>query len=197
MLKVGITGGLGSGKSLVSDMVEKMGCYVFDADSVGKKILADDPNVQNELIAEFGSDILSADETINRQKLARIAFQDEDHQMRLNAVVHPYIFEAIDKEYDRLNEEGQIEVFVVDGALIYESGLDSHLDYTIVVTAPLAMRLSRAISRGNLNRDQILKRMELQWTDEDKISLANYVINNTSDEAHLERQVKEIFSQFI
>jgi dephospho-CoA kinase len=197
MLKVGITGGLGSGKSIASKVVKEMGCYVFDADAEGKKLLVSNLNVQNELIAEFGSDILNGDDTINRQKLARTAFQDEDHQMRLNTVIHPYIFDEIDKQYEKLLDEGQHEVFVVDGALIFESGLDSHLDYTVVITAPFAMRMSRALSRGGLNRDQIQKRMELQWKDEDKISLANYVINNTKDEDYLTQQIKEIFGQFI
>jgi len=197
MLKVGITGGLGSGKSIASKVVKKMGCYVFDADAEGKKLLVSNLNVQNELIAEFGSDILNGDDTINRQKLARTAFQDEDHQMRLNTVIHPYIFDEIDKQYEKLLDEGQHEVFVVDGALIFESGLDSHLDYTVVITAPFAMRMSRALSRGGLNRDQIQKRMGLQWKDEDKISLANYVINNTKDEDYLTQQIKEIFGQFI
>ncbi|NQV36968.1 MAG: dephospho-CoA kinase [Candidatus Marinimicrobia bacterium] len=197
MLKVGITGGLGSGKSIASKVVKKMGCYVFDADAEGKILLVSNLNVQNELIAEFGSDILNGDDTINRQKLARTAFQDEDHQMRLNTVIHPYIFDEIDKQYEKLLDEGQHEVFVVDGALIFESGLDSHLDYTVVITAPFAMRMSRALSRGGLNRDQIQKRMGLQWKDEDKISLANYVINNTKDEDYLTQQIKEIFGQFI
>lgn len=197
MLKVGITGGLGSGKSVASKYVKEMGCYVFDADAEGKNLLATNPEVQSELIAEFGSDILNGDDTINRQKLARTAFQDENHLMRLNAVVHPYIFNEIDKQYEKLLDKSQHEVFVVDGALIFESGLDSHLDYTVVITAPFALRMSRALSRGNLNRDEILKRMELQWKDEDKISLADYVINNTKDEAYLAQQVKEIFGQFI
>ena len=128
MLKVGITGGLGSGKSIASKYVKEMGCYVFDADAEGKTLLDTNPDVQNELIAEFGSDILNVDDTINRQKLARTAFQDEDHLMRLNAVVHPYIFNEIDKQYEKLLDKSQHEVFVVDGALIFESGLDSHLD---------------------------------------------------------------------
>ncbi len=197
MIKVGLTGGLGSGKSVASQFVKDLGCFVFDADVIGKEILANNPTIQNELIAEFGSDILNGSGEINHKKLARTAFQDEDHQMRLNSIVHPYIFDEIDTQYDKLLAEGQYQVFVVDGALIFESGLDSHMDYTVVVTAPFALRMSRALSRGNLNRDQIMKRMELQWKDEDKISLANYVINNSKDEKYLEQQVRDIFSQFM
>ncbi len=197
MLRIGITGGLGSGKSVASAFIRELGCYVLDADKVAKELLDNNVDVQNELIDEFGSDILNADDTINRQKLARVAFQDEDHQMRLNAVIHPYIFEAIDSSYEAVLKEGKHDVFVVDGALIYESGLDAHLDYTVVVTAPLAIRMSRALARGNLSRDEIQRRMDLQWRDEDKINLADYVINNDRDEEHLRKQVNDIFRQFI
>ncbi|MFQ6604602.1 MAG: dephospho-CoA kinase [Fidelibacterota bacterium] len=197
MLRIGITGGLGSGKSIASGFIKELGCYVLDADKVAKELLESNVEVQNELIDEFGSDILNADNTINRQKLARVAFQDEDHQMRLNAVIHPYIFEAIDSRYEAVLKEGKHVVFVVDGALIYESGLDAHLDYTVVVTAPLAVRMSRALARGKLNRDEIQRRMDLQWRDEDKINLADYVINNDKDEEHLKKQVNDIFQQFV
>lgn len=197
MLKVGITGGLGSGKSSATKYIRKLNCHIFDADFEAKKLLQSNQNVQNELIAEFGTDILNVDQTINHEKLARTAFQDEDHQSRLNTVIHPYIFEEFDRQYDIILKKGQQTAFVVDGALIYESGLDSHLDYVIVVTAPLALRMSRTLARGKLNRDQILRRMDLQWQDDDKINLADFVIHNDRDEAHLEKQVKDIFSQFI
>ena len=89
MLKVGLTGSIGCGKSTASAFLKEMGAYIFDADTEAKKLLTKNPIVQSELIAEFGTDIMGPGNTISKKKLAHIAFQDEDHQMRLNLVVHP------------------------------------------------------------------------------------------------------------
>jgi dephospho-CoA kinase len=197
MLKIGLTGGIGCGKSAASRYLQELGAYVFDADKEAKKILDENETVQSELIAEFGTDILNAEGKIDRKKLARVAFQDEDHQMRLNAIIHPYVFEEIDRQYNDLAKTGRYPVFVVDGALIYESGLDQHLDYTVVVTATLRHRMERAMQRGTLNRDEILKRMELQWSEESKVGLADFVVHNNGTEEELKTQIKEIFDNFI
>ena len=97
MLKVGLTGGIGSGKSTVSAIFQRLGAHIFDADSVAKDILENNETAQNEIIAEFGTDVLGPNEKIKKHKLARIAFQDENHQLRLNTIIHPYIFNFIDK----------------------------------------------------------------------------------------------------
>lgn len=197
MLKVGLTGGIGSGKSAASRIMDRLGAYVFEADREAKQILATNAVVQNELIAEFGSDILGADETIDRAKLARIALQDEDHQLRLNAIVHPYIFTRLDEQFETVLQNESFPIFVVDGALVYESGYDQHLDYVIVVTALLKNRLERALERGHLTREDILRRMELQWSEEDKISLADFVIHNDGTEEELASQVEAIYRQLV
>ena len=100
MLKIGLTGGIGSGKSSVSKLFQEWGTYVFDADSVAKKVLEENQTAQNEIISEFGTDILNKKNEIEKAKLARIAFQDENSQLRLNTIIHPYIFSEIDKEFD-------------------------------------------------------------------------------------------------
>ncbi|MEC9376494.1 MAG: dephospho-CoA kinase, partial [Candidatus Neomarinimicrobiota bacterium] len=125
MLKIGLTGGIGSGKSSVSALLKEWGTYIFDADTVAKDILANNETAQSEIIAEFGTDILGVDGKIDKKKLSRIAFQDEDHQLRLNTIIHPYIFREIDSEYDRILAKGKHDAFIVDAALIYESGADT------------------------------------------------------------------------
>ncbi|RMF10215.1 MAG: dephospho-CoA kinase [Candidatus Neomarinimicrobiota bacterium] len=193
MLKVGLTGGIGCGKSTASAILSELGAYIFDADKEAKHILDTNERVQSELIAEFGTDILGPDETIDRKKLARVSFQDEDHQLRLNAIVHPYIFEEIDRRFAQISSQGKYPLFVVDGALIFESGLDQHLDYIIVISSTMKHRIERALSRGTLTREEIIKRMELQWTDEDKIHSADFVIHNNSTEESLREQVEEVY----
>ena len=195
MLKIGLTGGIGSGKSSVSALFNKWGAYIFDSDKEAKLILESNETMQNELIAEFGTDVLNPKGSIDKAKLARIAFQDEDHQLRINTVMHPYIFSEIDKIYNKILASNKHEIFVVDAALIYESGADTHMDYVIVVTSHLKLRTERVMSRGDLNRDEFFKRLDLQWPDEDKIHIADFVIHNNGTEKQLETEAKTIYDR--
>ncbi|MFQ6607859.1 MAG: dephospho-CoA kinase [Fidelibacterota bacterium] len=195
MLKVGVTGGIGSGKSVASIRLEELGAYRFDADKEAKEILRNNEQVQKDLIEEFSSDILSPDRTINPEKLARVAFANEENQAVLNAIIHPHVFDSIDNRYEEVSVKGEATLFVVDAALIYESGLDQHLDYVIVVTAQFGQRMRRALQRGKLTRDQIQKRMDLQLPEEAKAKMADFIIDNNRSEEDLIRQVDEIYSQ--
>ena len=197
MLKIGLTGGIGSGKSSVSALLKEWGTYIFDADTVAKDILANNETAQSEIIAEFGTDILGVDGKIDKKKLSRIAFQDEDHQLRLNTIIHPYIFREIDSEYDRILAKGKHDAFIVDAALIYESGADTHMDYIIVVTSHLKLRTERVLSLRNLSRDEFFKRMELQWPDETKVHMADFVIHNNGTPKDLEKETKIVFKKLI
>ena len=195
MLKIGLTGGIGTGKSSVSTLFKEWGAYIFDADVVAKDIINNNDTAQSELIAEFGTDVLGADNKIDKKKLARIAFSDEDHQLRLNIIIHPYVFNEIDSTFDKVLADVNHEVFVVDAALIYESGADTHLDYVIVVTSHLRIRTERVMTRGGLTLDEFLQRVELQWPDEDKVHMADFVIHNNSAEEQLAAEAKKIYNR--
>ena len=193
MLKVGLTGGIGTGKSSVSSLFNDWGAYIFDADLVAKEILNHDNTAQGEIIAEFGTDILNKEGSIEKNKLARIAFQDENHQLRLNSIIHPYVFRKIDSSFDKILDKGAHDIFCVDAALIYESGTDTHMDYVVVVTSHLRLRTERVMKRGNLTRDEFLRRLELQWPDEDKVHMADYVIHNNGTKEDLIVESKKVY----
>ena len=193
MLKVGLTGCIGSGKSTVSSLFNDWGAYIFNADSVAKEILNYNNTAQGEVIAEFGTDVLDKYGKIEKSKLARIAFQDENHQLRLNTIIHPYVFRKIDSSFNEVLERGKHDIFCVDAALIYESGADTHMDYVIVVTSYLRLRTERVMERGDLTRDEFLRRLELQWPDEDKVSMADYVIHNNGTQEDLFTESKKIY----
>tara|TARA_Y100000590_G_scaffold458049_1_gene611955 strand:+ start:318 stop:911 length:594 start_codon:yes stop_codon:yes gene_type:complete len=197
MLKVGLTGGIGCGKSTVSAFFSEWGAYIFDADKIGQKILKENETAQNEIIAEFGTDVLGADNKIDKKKLSRIAFQDEYHQLRINTTIHPYIFREIDKQFDKIRKKGEHNLFVLDAALIYESGADTHMDYIIVVTSRMGLRTERVMDRGGLTRDEFLQRVNLQWPDEDKIHLADFVIQNNSTENSVKEEARMIFDKLL
>ncbi len=197
MLKVGITGGIGSGKSTASERMTELGAYVFDADKEAKQILAENEKIQEDLRNKFGTDLMDADNSINPKKLAKIAFSNEENQSILNAIVHPYVFDAIDERYNQVNERDDVPLFVVDAALVYESGIDQHLDYVVVVSAQYGARMNRALQRGTLMREDIQKRMDLQLPEELKVQMADFVIENIGDRDHLARQVDEIYQEII
>ena len=197
MLRVALTGGIGTGKSTASKILMELGAFIFNADREAKNILKNNETIQSELIAEFGTDIMSGDENIDNNKLARIAFQDQDHQLRLNSIIHPYVFQEIDKNFDDALKNGTHDIFVVDAALIYESGADTHMDYVIVITALLKIRMERALQRDTLSRDEILKRIDLQWSEEEKIALADFVIHNDGTEKELRDSVTDIYNQLV
>ena len=182
MLRIGLTGGIGTGKSTASKILSDLGAYIFDADKEAKEILLSNETIKNELISEFGSDIMTGDGKVDNNKLARVAFQDQDHQLRLNTIIHPYVFKEIDKCFDKELENGNHDVFVVDAALIYESGADTHMDYVIVITTLIKIRMERALARETLSREEILKRIDLQWPEEEKIALADFVVHNDGTE---------------
>jgi dephospho-CoA kinase len=197
MLRVGLTGGIGSGKSTASQHFSSLGAYVINADEEAKNLISTNETVQNELIAEFGTDIIDGTENVNKKKLARIAFQDQDHQQRLNSVVHPYIYNLIDKEFNQVLNVGKHDIFIVDGALIFESGYDVHLDYVIVVTAQLKHRMERALGRETLSREEILKRIEFQWPEKEKVNLADFVVHNDGTEKELHKNIEGLVKKLI
>jgi len=197
MLKIGLTGGIGSGKSTASKFFEKLGAFILDADKEAKNLLEKNEIVQHEVISEFGTDIINTTGKVDKNKLARVAFQDVDHQRRLNSVVHPYIYDLIDKTFDKVLSDGKYDVFIIDAAMIYESGYDIHLDYIIVITAQLKNRMERALARKTLTREEILKRIEFQWPEEEKVGMADFVIHNDGTEKELNDNIKSLIKKLI
>jgi dephospho-CoA kinase len=197
MLKFGLTGGIGSGKSTASSFLAKLGSYVFDTDTEAKIILDNNEDVQNNIIEEFGSDVLSHNGLIDNTKLAKVAFQDEDHQMILNSIIHPFVFRKLDKQFDKILSQNKHASFIVDGALIFESGIDQHLDSVLLIASSLKYRIARALNRGTLSKEEILRRSELQWTDEDKAASADYTIYNNGTEQELEEKIKIFHSEHL
>ena len=195
MLKVALTGGIGSGKSEVSALFNRWGAYIFDADEVAKQILDKNKTAQKELILEFGSDITSPERIIDKKKLSRVAFQNEFNQLKLNTIIHPYVFKEINLCFESILEKGNHDIFIVDAALIYESGADTHMDYVIVVTSHLRIRTERVMKRGDLNRNEFLKRVDLQWPEKDKIEMADFIIYNNESKDKLKKEAKKIYNQ--
>ena len=179
MLKIGITGNIGSGKTTVSKIFEILGVPVFYADDAAKKVMTHDPVLVGQLIDAFGAGSFFSDGALNRKHIADIVFKDETQLQLLNSLVHPAVFRAFDQWVaDRKN----VPYVLKEAALLFESDSYKMCDQTILVTAPLELRIKRVMQRDGLQRADILNRENKQFTEEKKKTLANFIIKNDDTE---------------
>ncbi len=173
-LTIGITGGIGSGKSTVCKVFKFLGVPVFEADVVAKNLINSNPKIKKELIHLFGSGIYMNNGTVNRKKLAQIIFNDDIQLAKINALIHP----AVKEEFRRWQKRQTTKYVLHEAAILFESGLYKDMDFTILVTAPKEERLERVMKRDNISKEMVLKRMGKQWTDEQLRKLATIEIKN-------------------
>lgn len=177
MLTVGLTGNVASGKTTVADRWRAAGVRVIDADAIGHAVVAEDADVQEALIKEFGGGILDYDERIDRGLLAEKALASTDRTKRLNDIVHPPLLERLDETLAEAEEDGE-SLIVVDAALVFEFHLDEVLDEVVLVTAPRELRAERLRRERGLSDETIEAIMAAQLSDTDKIEHSDYVIVN-------------------
>jgi dephospho-CoA kinase len=173
MYKVGITGGIGSGKSTLCQLLTAFGASLYDSDSRAKSLMAEDERLHDALCDEFGAECYN-DEGLNRSFLASKVFGDEEALRRLNAIVHP----AVRADFRRWAAEPRSEYVILESAILFESGFDSEVDTTIAVLAPLEERLRRTVERDGVSREDVLRRIAHQMSDDELHSRADRTIVN-------------------
>jgi dephospho-CoA kinase len=198
MLRVGLTGGIASGKSTVARMMAERGAQVLDADQVVRDLMQPGKPVYRQVVQHFGREIVNPDGEINRKRVADAVFPT-GRVRDLNSIVHPAVIESQDRwmaEVERRDPQGMA---VVEAALILEAGAREHFDKIVVVTAPLKQRAERFAKRLKVSQEaaraEVERRSKAQMPDEEKIKFADYVIANSGDLAGLEKQVQQVFSQ--
>ncbi|MDR2859767.1 MAG: dephospho-CoA kinase [Mediterranea sp.] len=189
-IKIGITGGIGSGKSVVSRLFELMGVPVYISDKESKRITTSDPFIRKELVALLGKEIYRG-EKLNKSLLASYTFESPDQTKTINNIIHPHV----QKDFQRwAAERSCYSILAMESAILIESGFVYETDITVMVYAPIKQRLERAVKRDASLREHVLKRMQSQMSDEEKKKLANYVILNDG-EASLISQVESILKE--
>ncbi|MDZ7369688.1 MAG: dephospho-CoA kinase [candidate division KSB1 bacterium] len=188
---VGLTGTLGSGKSLAAQMMRDRGACIVDMDQVGKWVVDHDPAVRKELQRVFGSGIFDSEGRLRRSELAQIVFNDKEALARLNAAVHPAMVNRAVQEVEKAKRL-DCRCVVVDAALLFELGFERYCDLTVFVDAPLQVCLERAVRFKGFSREQALARIAAQWPAERKRAMADRVLDNSGSSADLERQVDEL-----
>ncbi|NVK04904.1 MAG: dephospho-CoA kinase [Flavobacteriia bacterium] len=186
MLNVGLTGGIGSGKSTVAQIFEAFGIPCYYADDRAKELMRSDENLKSDLIEEFGADVYQ-DGSLNRSLLAKIIFEDDSARERINGLVHP----AVGRDYEEWQANQNSAYVLKEAAILFETGGYKASDYNILVTAPEELRLRRVMERDGAKKEEVLARMRAQWSDEKKSKLADFIILNDEDHS-LITQVKEI-----
>jgi dephospho-CoA kinase len=227
VLKVGLTGGMACGKSVVGEMFARLGAHVIQADKVAHDLMHPGEAVYNEIVARFGRDILAADGTIDRAKLANAVFtsgaapglrpgedgaQPRPHTSaeplpntatsriaELNAIIHPAVIRRQDEWMNEIGRHDPSAVAIVEAALIYEAGVDSHFDRIVVVTCEAAQKSERLARRTSTTieaaRAELERRSAAQLPDDEKARRADYVIANSGSLEATEAQVKTVFAK--
>ena len=173
MKRIGLTGNIGSGKTIIASCFEVLNVPVFNADNVAKFQMNKDVNLKQSLIAEFGKEVFLNNE-LNRKYLSKLAFNDDLVLKRLNALVHPVIQEAFEKW--SIQQSGAY--IIKEAAILFESNTYQSLDAIICISCPEEIRLKRILKRDDLSEKEVRQRMSNQWAEEKKISLSDYVIKN-------------------
>lgn len=174
-LKVGITGGIGAGKTFVCRVLEKMGYPVFYSDKEAKELMNSHPGIVEEIIALVGEQAY-ADGELNRPFLAEKVFENKDLLSRINAIVHPRVREAFANFVEQ--NAGLKGIVFNEAAILFETGAYKTFDATVLITAPESVRLNRVVERDTIPEGQVRSRMNNQWKDEEKAKLADFVIHN-------------------
>ena len=183
---IGLTGGIGSGKTTLATYIESLGIPVFIADDEAKKLMQSD-EVLREIKAVFGEAVFEKGQ-LNRQELASIVFSNPEKLSQLNGIIHP----AVKRQFKIWLDENQSAPFVVyEAAILFESGSYQNCDSIITITTPLEDRIARVMQRDNSSREQVLNRINAQWTDEQRAAKSNFIIENT-DPQNAKSQLDEI-----
>lgn len=193
MLKIGITGNIGSGKTTVSKIFEILGVPVFYADDAAKQVMVTDDILIDGLKEAFGDEAYFDDGSLNRKYIAGIVFNDAVQLAKLNSLVHPAVFRAFD---NWAAEISGVPYILKEAALLFESTSYMACDKNIMVTAPLELRIKRVMQRDNLTRDEILRREARQFPEEKKAGMADFVIRNDDTELVIP-QVLKLHQQFL
>jgi dephospho-CoA kinase len=192
VLRVGLTGGIGAGKSEVSARLAAQGAVVIDADAIAREVVEPGTEGLAEVVEAFGPEVLLPDGGLDRPRLGEIVFADSELRGRLNAIVHPKVGARM-AELER--EAGPAAIVVLDVPLIAESGRTDGYDLVVVVDAPPRVQVDRLVRRRGMTREQAKARMAAQASREDRLAIADIVIDNSGSLAELDRQVGDLWAE--
>ena len=196
-LLVGLTGGMGSGKTLSASFFKDLGAFILDADMICRKLVKPGQAAWKEIEAVFGKEIFTGSGSLDRRKLADIIFGDPEKKQTLEDILHPKVFEFERLEYDAIRKEHPNALVIVDAALLIESGNYKKMDKVIVVNSDEKNRINRILARSELSRDEIADRIKNQMPSDEKVRYADFVLENSLDKGNLLSKVIDIHTKLV
>ena len=194
-LLVGLTGGMGSGKTLSASFFKDLGAFILDADLICRKLVEPGQAAWKEIEAVFGKEIFTGSGNLDRRKLADIIFGNPEKKQTLEDILHPKVFEFERLEYDAIRKEHPNALVIVDAALLIESGNYKKMDKVVVVNSDEKNRINRILARSKLSRDEIADRIKNQMPSDEKVRYADFVLENSLDKGNLLSKVIDIHTK--
>ncbi|MBU5212528.1 dephospho-CoA kinase [Heyndrickxia oleronia] len=192
---IGLTGGIASGKSTVSNLLRRKGFAIVDADIAARKVVEIGKDAYKQIVEAFGPEILQQDQNLDRKKLGTIVFHDEEKRLMLNQIVHPAVREYMQKEKETALKQGK-ETVIMDIPLLFESNLGYMVDQTILVYVEQSTQLQRLMDRNQFTEAEAMARIQSQMPLEEKIEKSDAVINNNGTIDETEQQLNEIITKW-
>jgi dephospho-CoA kinase len=192
---IGLTGGIATGKSLVSAMIMELGGQIINADLIARQVVEPGMPAWKQIVDHFGEGILNSNQTIKRKELGRIVFADADKLDQLNKITHPFIIAEIERQLSCCRDSLDKEIVVIDAPILLELGLERLVDEVWVVTVDPAAQLERLMKRDNLSAEEAKLRIQAQMPLEEKVKRADRVIDNRHAPDETKKQVKEIWRE--
>lgn len=195
-LIIGLTGGIVSGKTTVADMFRELGADIIDADIIAREVVRPKEKAWEKIVKHFGVGILRENQEINRKKLGNIVFSDKNKLKLLNQITHPEITEVIKKKLENIiNNNNRNNVCIVDVPLLFETGFENMMNKIIVVYLDPKKQINRLMKRNNLTREDALKRIKTQIPIEEKVKMADYIIDNSNSLEYTKKQVLHLWEE--
>ena len=196
-LLVGLTGGIGSGKSLAASFFKELGAHIIDADQLSRDLVHPGQTALKEIVNYFGKNILDSTGDPNRRKLAKIVFQDSKKKSVLEEILHPKIFKKEQEVFLKICTKDPLAIVIIDAALLIESGNYKHVNKVIVVRSSEESQIQRILSRNAVSFDEAVARIKNQMSLEEKIKYADFILDNNMQQEDLKHKVQELFPQLL
>ena len=193
MLLVALTGGIATGKSVVAEVLKQLGCYIHEADLTAHQLMEPEKPVWKAIVARYGEKILNPDKSINRNALGAVVFAEKEERLFLNSLIHPLVMKKKREIIQKLRDERRHKIFVSVAALTIEAGFTDFFDKVVVVYCDKETQLKRLIERDRITQNEAQRKINSQMPQEDKIMVADYIINTSGPIVQTVEQAEQVF----